>query len=122
MRTIKPLLVCCGIAAISVVGACNISSSPELAGANPNGCRAVASATPSSTSMAVGQRVNIALSVEQGCPAPILKNETPTIIQIDSASLGFVRALGLSPGNGRLTIKSGVDTLIATTVSITVTP
>jgi len=119
MRTMKLLLGCCGVAAVA---ACNISSSPELAGANPSGCRALAAATPSATSMAVGQRVNIALSVEQGCPAPILRNETPTIIQIESASLGFVRALGLSPGNGRLTIRSGVDTLIATTVSITVTP
>ena len=119
MRTMKLLLGCCGVVAVA---SCNISSSPELAGANPSGCRALAAATPSATSMAVGQRVNIALSVEQGCPAPILRNETPTIIQIDSASLGFVRALGLSPGNGRLTIRSGVDTLIATTVSITVTP
>jgi hypothetical protein len=119
MRSMKLVLVCCGIAAVA---ACNVSSSPELAGANPAGCRAVASASPSTTSMAVGQSVNIALSVEQGCPAPILRNETPTIIQIDSASLGFVRATGLAPGTGRLTVRSGVDTLIATTVSITVTP
>ena len=118
MRTMKLLLVCCGIAAIT---ACNVSSAPELAGANPAGCRAVASASPSNASLAVGQSVNIALSIEQGCPAPLLRNETPTIIQIDSSSLGGVRATGLSPGNGRLTIRSGVDTLVATTVSITVT-
>ena len=119
MRTMKLLLVCCGIAAVT---ACNVSSAPELAGANPAGCRAVASASPSNVSLAVGQSVNIALSIEQGCPAPLLRNETPTIIQIDSSSLGALRATALSPGNGRLTIKSGVDTLVATTVSITVTP
>lgn len=119
MRFMKLFLVSCGIA---TAVACNQSSSPELAGANPNGCRAVASATPSSTTIAVGQSVNIALAVEQGCAAPILRNETPTIIQVDSASLGFLRATGLSAGNGRLTIRSGVDTLVATTVSITVTP
>ena len=119
MRLMKLFLVCCGIAAVA---ACNVSSAPELAGANPNGCRAVASAAPSTTSLAVGQSVNISLSVEQGCPAPLLRNETPTIIQIDSTSLGFARATGLSPGNGRLTIRSGVDTLVTATISITVTP
>lgn len=119
MRTMKLLLVCCGIAGVA---ACNISSSPELAGANPGGCRAIASASPSSVSLAVGQSINIALTIEQGCPAPLLRNETPTIIQIDSSSLGALRATGLTPGNGRLTIRSGVDTLVATTVSITVTP
>jgi hypothetical protein len=119
MRSMKPVLVCCGIA---VVVACNVDSAPQVAGANPSGCRAVAAATPSATSISVGQSINIALSIEQGCPAPLLRNETPTIVQIDSASLGLVRATALSPGNGRLTIRSGVDTLVATTVSITVTP
>jgi hypothetical protein len=119
MRTMKPLLICCVVA---VAAACNVDSAPELAGANPSGCRAAASASPSTATVAVGQSVGIALSVEQGCPAPLVRNETPTIIQIDSASLGFVRATGLSPGNGRLTVRSGADTLVATTVSITVTP
>jgi hypothetical protein len=118
MRTTKILLACCGVA----VAACNVSSSPELAGTNPNGCRAAASASPSTATVAVGQSVTIAVSVEQGCPAPLLRNETPTIIQIDAGSLGSVRATGLSPGNGRLTVRSGADTLLATTVSITVTP
>jgi hypothetical protein len=119
MRSMKPLLLCCGVVAVV---ACNVSSSPELAGANPSGCRAIAAASPNAATVSVGQSVNIALSVEQGCPAPILRNETPTIIQIDSTSLGFLRARGLSPGTGRLTVRSGIDTLIATTVSITVTP
>jgi hypothetical protein len=119
MRTMKLLLVGCGIVGVA---ACNVSSSPELAGAAPGGCRAVASASPSNVSLAVGQSANIALSVEQGCPAPLLRNETPTIIRIDSASLGAIHATALSPGNGRLTIRSGVDTLVSTTVSITVTP
>ena len=119
MRTIKLLLVCCGVA---LVVACNADSAPELAGAHPAGCRAAASASPATATVAVGQSVTIALSVEQGCPAPLLRNETPTIIQVDSGSLGAVRATGLSPGNGRLTVRSGSDTLVTTTVSITVTP
>jgi len=119
MRSMKPLLLCCGVVAVV---ACNVSSAPELAGANPGGCRAIAAASPNTATVSVGQSINIALSVEQGCPAPILRNETPTIIQIDSTSLGFLRARGLSPGTGRLTVRSGIDTLIATTVSITVTP
>ena len=119
MRIIKFLLVSCG--AVAAV-ACNADSTPELAGANPSGCRAVASASPSSTTLLVGQSVTIALSVEQGCPAPIVRNETPTVIQTDSASLGSIRATGLTPGNGRLTVRSGVDTLVTATVSITVTP
>ena len=119
MRSMKLVLFSCGVVAVV---ACNVSSSPELAGSNPNGCRAVAAASPSTATMSVGQSVSFSLSVEQGCPSPILRNETPTIIQIDSTSLGFVRAKGLSPGTGRLTVRSGVDTLIATTVSITVTP
>ena len=120
MRSMKPFLVCCGIAVVVACG--DISSAPEVAGANPSGCRAIASAAPSTARISVGQSVNIAVSVEQGCPAPILRNQTPTIIQIDSSSLGLVRATALSPGTGRLTIRSGVDTLVATTVSITVTP
>jgi hypothetical protein len=119
MRTIKVLFACCGVA---VAAACNVSSTPELAGANPTACRAAASASPSTATVAVGQSVSIAVAVEQGCPAPLLRNETPTIIQIDAGSLGAVRATGLSPGTGRLTIRSGADTLVATTVSITVTP
>jgi len=119
MRTTKILLACCGVA---VAAACNVSSAPELAGANPNGCRAAASASPSTATVAVGQSVTIAVSLEQGCPAPLIRNETPAIIQIDAGSLGSVRATGLSPGNGRLTVRSGADTLLATTVSITVTP
>ena len=118
MRSMKPVLACCALA----VAACNADSAPEVAGANPAGCRAVASASPSTTTLSVGNSVSIAVSIEQGCAAPILRNETPTIIQIDSPSLGLVRATALSPGNGRLTIRSGVDTLVATTVSITVTP
>ncbi len=119
MRTIKPLLV---VGCVVLGVACNVDSAPQLAGANPTGCRAAVAASPSSASVAVGQSVSIALSVEQGCPAPLLRNETPTIVQIDSTSLGFVRATGLSPGNGRLTVRSGSDTLVATTVSITVIP
>jgi hypothetical protein len=115
----KLLLVCC---LGTFVAACNADSAPELAGANPAGCRAAASAAPATASVAVGQSVTIAVSVQQGCPAPLLRNETPTIIQIDSGSLGSVRATGLLPGNGRLTVRSGADTLVATTVSITVTP
>ena len=119
MRSMKPLLLCCGVVAVV---ACNVSSAPQLAGANPGGCRAIASASPTTATMSVGQSINIALAVEQGCPAPILRNETPTILRIDSTSLGFARATGLSAGTGRLTVRSGLDTLIATTVSITVTP
>lgn len=119
MRSMKPFLVCC---AMAVVVGCNADSAPEVAGANPSGCRAIAAAAPSTTTLSVGNSINIAVSIEQGCPAPILRNETPAIIQIDSSSLGLVRATALSPGNGRLTIRSGVDTLVATTVSITVTP
>jgi hypothetical protein len=119
MRSTKAFLACCALTALV---ACNADSAPEVAGANPSGCRAVASASPSTTTISVGQSVNIALSIEQGCPAPVLRNQTPTIIQIDSSSLGLVRATALSPGAGRLTVRSGVDTLVATTVSITVTP
>jgi hypothetical protein len=119
MRSMKPFLVCCTIA---VVVGCNAASAPELAGANPAGCRAIAAAAPSTATIAVGNSVNISVSIEQGCAAPILRNETPTIIQIDSPSLGLVHATALSPGTGRLTIRSGVDTLVSTTVSITVTP
>lgn len=119
MRTIKLLLLFGGVA---VAMSCNVNSAPELAGANPAGCRAAASASPSTATVAVGQSVSIALSVASGCPAPLLRNETPAIIQIDSGSFGSVRATGRSPGTGRLTVRSGADTLVATTVSITVTP
>jgi len=102
--------------------ACNPSDSPEIAGANPAGCRAVAAAAPSNVTISVGQSANISLTIEQGCPAPLVRNDTPSILQVDSVSFGFARATGRAPGAGRLIIRSGVDTLVATTVSITVTP
>ena len=117
MRAMK-LFICCGMIGAA---ACNLSDAPEIAGANPSGCRAIAAAAPSSVTIGVGQSVNIAMTIEQGCPAPIVRNDTPAIVQLDSVSLGFARATGRAPGAGRLIIRSGVDTLVATTVSITVT-
>ena len=118
MRAMK-LLVCCGMIGAA---ACNLDIAPEVAGANPSGCRAIATAAPSNVTIGVGQSVNIAMTIEQGCPAPLVRNDTPAIVQVDSVSLGFARATGRAPGAGRLIIRSGVDTLVSTTVSITVTP
>lgn len=123
MRAIRLLFVAGGIVSAA---ACNPSSSPEIAGTNPpsgssSGCRAIALAAPNLVTLSVGQSVDIAMTVESGCPAPLLRNDTPTILQVDSLAIGFARVSGRSPGAGRLTVRSGVDTLVTASVLITVT-
>jgi hypothetical protein len=85
-------------------------------------CQAIAQAAPLSTTIRVAEAVTVAFTIDGGCPAPIIRNETPTVVQVDAMSVGLVRVTGLAAGQGRIRVRSGVDTLVTTVVSVSVTP
>jgi hypothetical protein len=85
-------------------------------------CRPIAQAGPSAATIAVAASVTIAVSIESGCPAPLVRNETPAVLQVDSVSLGLIRIVGRATGSGQVRVRSGVDTLVSALVSVTVTP
>ena len=82
-------------------------------------CKAIAQATPLSARIPLGTSIGVAATQEGGCPAPLIRNETPSIIQLDVTN-GSVRVTGISIGEGRLRVRSGVDTLVSVTLQMTV--
>jgi hypothetical protein len=85
-------------------------------------CRPIAQLAPTNASLRVGQNVVIAVTRDTGCPAPIVRNETPTLLQLDSLSSGSFRATALAVGTGRVRVLAAADTLVTATTSIVVTP
>ncbi|MDB4873832.1 MAG: hypothetical protein JWM41_278 [Gemmatimonadetes bacterium] len=86
-------------------------------------CRAIAQFSPASVTLAVAQSVTIATTVEAGCPAPIVRNETPGVIQLDTiaaGSSGVFRVRGLVAGSGRVRVMSAVDSAVSGTLTVTV--
>ena len=86
------------------LGACDTS---ETSGALPS-CRAIAQADPSTATIPVGSAVTVVATAESGCPVPLVRNETPTVIQTDSGAVTTVRVTGRAIGDGRVRIRSGV--------------
>lgn len=83
-------------------------------------CDATASVAPTSARIAVGDNVTISETLESGCPSPIVRNDSPALLQVDSVAPGTIRVTGLAAGNGIVRILSGVDTLVSTAVTVTV--
>ena len=70
--------------------------------------------------LGLGARVTIAATTEEGCPVPIVRNETPDILQLDSVGVARFTVIGKGIGDGRIRILSAVDTLVTQVLSITV--
>jgi len=83
-------------------------------------CAATASVAPTSARIAVGDNITISETLEAGCPTPIVRNDSPSLLQVDSVAAGMIRVTGLAVGSGTLRILSGVDTLVSTAVTVTV--
>ncbi|MEP6495988.1 MAG: hypothetical protein ABJF01_25130 [bacterium] len=92
---------------------------PTIAGGTQ--CLATVNFSPTSANMAVGDSVRIAISVDGGCPAPIVRDETPAVLQVDVLSTGVFRVQGLSAGAGRVRILSAVDTTVSGVFTASVT-
>jgi hypothetical protein len=85
-------------------------------------CRSIAQAAPSTATIAIGSSVNVALALEAACPIPLIRNETPILLQVDSLAPASIRVTGRASGSGRVRVRSGVDTLVSAIVSVTVMP
>ena len=99
------------------LGACDTG---ETSATLPS-CRAIAQAAPLAATIPVGSAITIAATAEVGCPLPLVRNETPAVIQIDSVAVATVRVTARAVGDGRVRIRSGVDTLVSIAIRVTVT-
>jgi len=79
-------------------------------------------AIPFNGVMPVGASVTVSITQEGGCPAPLVRNDTPNVLQVDSTSAASVLISGLAAGSGRVRFVSGLDSLVWTVFSVTVTP
>jgi len=66
--------------------------------------------------------VTVALNRDLSCPFPLVRNETPSILEVVSPSPTTIQITGLVIGNGRVRIRAGSDTLVSTIIAVTVIP
>lgn len=85
-------------------------------------CLPVIGASPANAIINVSGTVTVDLALNGSCPPALVRNETPTIIQVDSLSAASIRITALTVGNGRVRIRAGGDTLVSTIVPVTVIP
>ena len=112
-----PRLSASGIAlGVLLLGACDTNSTPAAL----RSCQAIAQGTPSAAVIRAGTAITVAVTADGGCPLPLVRNETPTIIQVDSIGVLTFRVTGRAIGDGRIRIRSGVDTLVTQVLSFTV--
>jgi hypothetical protein len=105
------------LASLLILSGCDSSSTPLVVA----GCHAIAQATPLVGRIPLGTAITVATTQEGGCPAPLVRNETPSIIRIDTAGAPpRIRVTGVAIGEGRVRVRSGVDTLVSVTLEMTV--
>lgn len=112
-RRLSTLLV--PVAAL-FVGGCDSSSTP----ATLSSCQAIAQATPVNSTIPVGAAITVAVTADGGCPRPTVRNETPTVIQLDTIDALSYRVTGRAIGTGHIRVRSGLDSLVTQLLSITV--
>jgi hypothetical protein len=83
-------------------------------------CRAIVSFAPVAATISVGDSIVFVMTVEAGCSAPLVRNETPMVIRVDPISIGRFSVVGLSQGIGRVRMEAAVDTLVARELLVTV--
>jgi hypothetical protein len=104
---------------LALVG-CDSSSAPSLGGVGS--CRPAATVTPPTGTIHVADTLRFAASVDGGCSAPVVRNDTPNLIRVDDVSPGVLRVTGLAVGTGRVRVLSSLDTTVSAAAAITVTP
>lgn len=108
-------------AALGLIAVAGCDNTPSLGGLSSCQPSATVSIAPTSASIRVADTLRVVASVD-GCQSPLLRNDTPTVIRLDSVSAGTFRVTGLSVGNGRVRVLSPTDTTISAAAAITVTP
>ena len=73
-----------------------------------------------SSTVSVGGTLTVAVTADGGCPLPTVRNETPSIIQLDSVAPTTFRVTGKAVGTGQIRVRSAVDTLVTQLLSVTV--
>jgi hypothetical protein len=112
------MLKLCFSAFLLILAGCDHTATP----ASLTSCRVIAQAAPTTANIPVGASITVVATREAACPAPLLRNETPAVLQVDSIAPSMIRVTGRAVGEGRLRIRSGVDTLVSMAIPVTVTP
>jgi hypothetical protein len=110
------------VVALGMTTLAGCDTSPRIAGVSGGSCKGGASLTPTTASIHVADTVRLVTSLESGCPAPLLRNDTPGIIRLESISSNLMRVTGLTVGTGHVRALSPLDTTIAAEAAISVTP
>lgn len=103
------------ILALAAAGACH-----EVVRFDDGACLAIAQFAPITAVMYVGDSLTIATPVEDHCPEPLVRNESPGILLLEHLSVGHFRVISRAPGAGRIHIASAVDTTVTGTAQVTV--
>jgi hypothetical protein len=85
-------------------------------------CSGAPQVGPATATVHPAESVTFAVSLEMGCPEPLIRNETPGILQLDAVSPTLIRVTGRAAGDGRMRVRSGPDTLASTVIPVTVQP
>ena len=101
--------------ALAAVGACR-----DVVRFDGDACVAIAQFAPIATVMYVGDSLTIATTVEDHCPEPLARNESPDILLLEHLSVGHFRVIARAPGAGRIHIASAVDTTVTGIAQVTV--
>jgi hypothetical protein len=106
-------------ATFGLIAVAGCDNNPNVAGLS---CAPAASLTPPSATIHVADTLRISASADAGCRSPLLRNDTPAILRVDAVTGGVFRVTGLTVGNGHVRVLSPVDTTVAASAAITVTP
>ena len=104
--------------ATALLGACDTSPSTAVI----RSCQVIAQGAPSSAIIPIGTAITVAVAAEAACPQPLVRNETPTIIRMDSVDVNTFRVTGTAIGDGRIRIRSRIDTTVTQVLTMTVVP
>ena len=111
------------VVATAVVVACNPSDTSTSSSARlSTRCQAIAQAAPQTAVIHVSQTIVVGTTRDGGCPGPLVRNETPGVLGMDTVDLSTIRLTGIVPGAGRIRVRSGVDTTVSMVVAVDVVP
>jgi hypothetical protein len=97
--------------------AATLRSCQPIAQASP-----VVGTIPFTGTIPIGAAITVSITTQPACPTPVVRNDAPNVLQVDSVSVSSVLITGLAIGTGRVRFVSGLDGLTWTAISVTVTP
>ena len=88
----------------------------------PATCRAFVQFGPRTATLRVGETVAVAFTAEAGCPGLRVRSETTGIVGMLQVSTTGMTVVGIAPGEGRIRLRSGVDTTVTDVAVFSVLP